>query len=165
MLRNIGAIFAGLAVGMALNWVISMEVSSHFYPLPAELTQEMPEGLNPEEQNDFKAARVESWKAYIPTLPAAAFILPILGHLALAFCGGWVAARLSASNPQPDRHPLREGPLGVAMIVGVLSLMAGIGNAVMIGVPLWMWIEMPFYLILAWVAGNIEVKRRAALAG
>jgi hypothetical protein len=50
------------------------------------------------------------------------------------------------------------------MIVGVLSLIAGITNAVMLSVPIWMWIEMPFYLVLAWAAGNIEVKRRAALA-
>ena len=164
MLRNLIAVLVGLIVGVQVNTWISMDLSSIFYQLPAELAQEMPEGLNPDEQKVFTDARMEAWVAYIQTLPATAFILPILGHLAMAFCGGWVAAGLSSASTKPDRHPLREGPLGVAMIVGVLSLIAGITNAVMLSVPIWMWIEMPFYLVLAWVAGNIEVKRRAALA-
>jgi hypothetical protein len=37
-------------------------------------------------------------------------------------------------------------------------------NALQLTIPTWMWLEMPFYLLLAWYAGNIEVKRRAALA-
>jgi hypothetical protein len=164
MLRNLIAVLVGLILGVQVNTWISMDLSSIFYQLPAELAQEMPEGLNPDEQKVFTDARMEAWVAYSQTLPATAFILPILGHLAMAFCGGWVAAGLSSASTKPDRHPLREGPLGVAMIVGVLSLIAGITNAVMLSVPIWMWIEMPFYLVLAWAAGNIEVKRRAALA-
>jgi len=148
MLRNLGAVFAGMIVGMALNMAIIM-LNLIFFP--------MPEGLSMEDREGFSA-----WAA---TLPDSAFILPMVAHLAQAFGGGWLAARLGASSPKPDRHPLREGPLGLAMIVGVLSLVGGIMNALSMEIPSWMWIEMPFYLVLAWAAGNIEVKRRAALAG
>ncbi len=96
----------------------------------------------------------EAFSAWASTLPDTAYILPVVAHLAQAFFGGWLAARLAASSP-----------LNLAMIVGVLSLLGGLYNAVSMEIPTWMWIEMPFYLIVAWAAGNIEVKRRAALAG
>ena len=137
MLRNVGAVFAGLIVGMALNMAIIMV---NLIPFP------MPEGLSMQDQEGFSA--------WAKTLPATAFILPMVAHLAQAFFGGWAAARLGASSP-----------MRLAMIIGVGSLLGGIYNAMSLEIPTWMWIEMPFYLVLAWVAGNIEVKRRAALAG
>lgn len=136
MLRNVGAVIAGMFVGMALNMAIIM-INLISFP--------MPEGLSMQDQEGFSA-----WAA---TLPDSAFILPMVAHLAQAFGGGWLAARLGGSSP-----------MVLAMIVGVLSLGGGIMNAVSLEIPTWMWIEMPFYLVLAWVAGNIEVKRRAALA-
>jgi hypothetical protein len=136
MLRNIGAVVAGMVVGMALNMALIM---LNLIPFP------MPEGLSMQDQENFSA--------WAKTLPETAFILPMVAHLAQAFFGGWVAARLGASSP-----------MVLAMIIGVLSLGGGIMNALSMEIPTWMWIEMPFYLVLAWVAGNIEVKRRAALA-
>ena len=136
LLRNIGAVIAGMIVGMALNMAIIM-ANLIFFP--------MPEGLSMQDQEGFSA-----WAA---TLPDSAFILPMMAHLAQAFGGGWLAARLGASNP-----------MVLAMIVGVLSLVGGIMNALSMEIPTWMWLEMPFYLVLAWAAGNIEVKRRTALA-
>ena len=137
MLRNVGAVFAGLIVGMALNMAIVM---ANLIPFP------MPEGLSMQDQEGFSA--------WAKTLPATAWILPMVAHLAQAFFGGWVAARLGAS-----------APMRLAMIIGVGSLLGGIYNAMSLEIPTWMWIEMPFYLVFAWMAGNIEVKRRAALAG
>ena len=137
MLRNIGAVIAGLIVGMALNMALIMV---NLIPFP------MPEGVSMQDQ--------EAFSAWASTLPDTAFILPMVAHLAQAFFGGWVAARLGAS-----------APLRLAMIIGVGSLLGGIYNAMSLEIPTWMWIEMPFYLVFAWMAGNIEVKRRAALAG
>jgi uncharacterized protein (DUF983 family) len=84
-------------------------------------------------------------------MPGAAWILVFAAHLAQAFVGGWVAARLGASKP-----------MLLAMIVGVLSMAAGVMNAIQLATPMWTWIEMPFYLVVAWLAGRMEVKRRAA---
>ncbi len=74
----------------------------------------------------------------------------IAAHLGQAFVGGWVAARLGASRR-----------MMLAMIVGVLSLAGGIANAIMLSTPMWTWIEMPLYLVVAWLAGRMELARRA----
>ncbi len=50
----------------------------------------------------------------------------------------------------------------LAMIIGVLSLIGGIMNAMSIPLPAWTYIEMPLYLVVAWFAGSLEVKRRAS---
>ena len=50
----------------------------------------------------------------------------------------------------------------LAMVVGLLSLAGGIVNAAMLSAPLWTWIEMPFYPLVAWLAGRIELARRVA---
>ncbi len=47
------------------------------------------------------------------------------------------------------------------LIVGVLSLAGGIANAIMRSTPAWTWIEMPLYLVVAWLAGRMELARRA----
>ena len=49
----------------------------------------------------------------------------------------------------------------LALIIGTLSLAGGIMNFVMLSAPAWTWIEMPFYLVVAWLAGRLEVARRA----
>ena len=72
-------------------------------------------------------------------------------HLGQSFGGGWVAASLSAS------HPMR-----FALIIGVLSLVGGILNMMSIRGPTWMMIEVPLYIAVAWGAGRLEERRRAA---
>jgi hypothetical protein len=134
MFRHLSAVIAGLVIGMIANMAIIM-LNLVIYP--------MPEGLSMDDQ--------EAFSAWVSTLPETSFLLPMVAHMAQAFFGGWVAARLGSSHP-----------MALAMIVGVLSLVGGIINALSLAIPTWMWIEMPFYLVLAWVAGTIELKRRAA---
>ena len=74
-----------------------------------------------------------------------------LGPLTRSFCGGWVAARLGSSRP-----------MLLAMIVGAVSLAGGVMMMARVKGPAWMAIELPLYLVVAWLAGNIEQKRRAA---
>jgi hypothetical protein len=50
------------------------------------------------------------------------------------------------------------------MIVGALSLAGGIANAVMLSPPAWTLIEMPLYLVVAWLAGKQVEKSRAGAA-
>lgn len=127
MLRNIGAVIAGLLVGMLVN-ILVVQLNFAFFPLPAGV-----------EMSD-----TEQMKNVIAQMPPAAWILVFAAHLLQAFVGGWVAARLGASHR-----------MVLAMIVGFLSLAGGVANAVMLSLPAWAWIEMPLYLVVAWLAGRM----------
>ncbi len=136
MLRNIGAVIVGLILGMIVNITLIMLNGYVLFP--------MPEGMDmndPEQMND-----------YVATLPTMAILVVIAAHLGQAFVGGWVAARLAGSRP-----------MLLAMIIGVLSLAGGVISMVQITTsPKWMYVELPLYLVLAWLAGRMEQKPRAA---
>lgn len=136
MIRNVCAVLAGLIVGMVFNLVV-VGVDFILYP--------MPEGV------DFQDT--EGVAAYIKSLPLLALLIVLVAHLGQAFFGGWVAAILSRNNP-----------MMVAMIVGGLSLIAGLINMLELSLPAWMWIEMPLYLVVAWIAAKLELKRRGSRA-
>jgi len=106
----------------------------------------MPESVDPGDP--------EQMNAWVATLPTTALLVVVAAHLAQSYMGGWVAARLSASRP-----------MLLAMIVGVVSLAGGIYMMTIIDGPKWMVIELPLYLVVAWLAGRTEVRRRAATAG
>ena len=133
MIRNICAVLIGLVAGMIINMLIVM-FSTVLYP--------MPEGVN---FNDR-----EGLAAYIETLPVTAFLIVMLAHLGQAFFGGWIAALISRKNP-----------MLVAMVIGVLSMLAGLYNLSTLPAPAWMWIEVPLYLVAAWVAARLVLARRA----
>ena len=135
MLRNVGAVIAGLVVGMFVNLAL-VQLNTVLFPLPA--------GVDLADSAQMRDA--------IQDLPAAAWILVFAAHLSQSFVGAWVAARLGASHW-----------MTLAMIVGVVSLGAGIANAMMLSAPAWTWLEMPFYLVVAWMAGRTETARRMAV--
>ncbi len=137
MIRNICAVLIGLVAGMAVNMVIVM-LSTVLYP--------MPEGVG---FNDR-----EGLAAYIETLPATAFLIVMLAHLGQAFFGGWIAALIGRKNP-----------MLVAMVIGVLSMLAGLYNLSTLPAPAWMWIEVPLYLVAAWAAARLVLARRTAHQG
>ena len=122
-----------------------MAVNMSLIVLNAYVLFPMPDGMdmsNPEEFN-----------AYVASLPTAAFFVVLAAHLGQSFVGAWLAARIGSSIP-----------MVLAMIVGVLSLAGGIMNMMTIKGPDWMYIELPLYLGVAWVAGQMEVKRQLHLA-
>lgn len=135
MIRNVLAVLAGLATGMVTNMALVMLNAHVLFPMPAGIDMNDPVQMN----------------AYIAPLPATAFILVVAAHLGQSFVGGWTAARLGASKP-----------MLLAMIIGVLSLVGGVMNMMQLDLPNWMYAELPLYLVVAWLAGRIEVKRRAA---
>ncbi len=135
MLRNVGAVLAGLVVGMAVNMAFVLLNSMVLFPMPEGMDMNDPVQMN----------------AYVATLPTPAFFVVLVAHLGQSFCGGWLAARLGASRP-----------MLLAMIIGVLSLVGGILNMMQIQGPSWMVIELPLYLVVAWLAGRLETKRREA---
>ena len=134
MFRNVIAVIIGIIAGMALNMGI-LEINYLAYPIPEGL------GIN-------DPAQLQN---YVNALPALAFLVVMVAHLAQSFGGGWVAARLGSSRP-----------MLLAMIVGTVSFAGGVLMMTMVKGPGWMAIELPLYLVVAWAAGNIEQKRRAA---
>ena len=133
MFRNVIAAIIGIVAGMALNMGI-LEINYLAYPIP--------EGID---IND--PAQLQN---YVNALPALAFLVVMAAHLAQSFGGGWVAARLGSSRP-----------MLLAMIVGALSLAGGVMMMTMVQGPAWMANELPLYLVVAWIAGRMEQKRRA----
>ncbi len=132
-LKMFGALVIGLYLGLKINLDL-VGVNMDYFPPP--------EG--------FDWTDAEATKIYLSSLPASAFVLVILAHLGQAFFGGWLAARLAPG------YPMR-----MAMTIGVLSMIGGILNQMMIPLPSWTWAETPFYLIVAYGAGILEEKRRS----
>ncbi len=136
MIRNIVAVLVGLTVGMGVNMAIITLNARVLFPVPEGLNMDVPEEMN----------------AYVATLPFAAFLVVIVAHLGQAFVGGWVAARFGESRV-----------MALAMIVGAVSLAGGITSMVMIDGPAWLVVELPLYLVVAWWAGRLELRRRESV--
>jgi MFS family permease len=135
VIRNIVAVVVGLAAGMAVNMSLVMLNAYVLFPMPEGMDMNDPEQMN----------------AWVATLPTAAFFVVIAAHLGQSFVGGWVAARLGSSRP-----------MLLAMIVGLASLAGGIMSMMSIKGPAWLVIELPLYLVVAWLAGRMEINRRLA---
>ncbi len=135
MIRNIVAVVVGLVAGMAVNMSLVMLNARVLFPMPEGTDMNNPEQLN----------------AWVATLPTAAFFVVIAAHLGQSFVGGWVAARLGPSRP-----------MLLAMIVGLASLAGGVMSMMSIKGPAWLVVELPLYLVVAWLAGRMEINRRLA---
>jgi len=134
MLRNIGAVLAGLVVGGVWNMALIMVNATVVHPMPAGTDMNDPEQM----------------KAYIATLPVLGFVMVLLAHTGQAWFGGWVAARLGRSRP-----------MLLAGIVGALTLAGAAYNQVALAGPAWMWIDLPLIALAAWFAGKVVRERRA----
>ena len=132
VLLGILGVVVGLIVGMALNMAFIM-LNWALFPMPEGMDMNDPDQMN----------------AYVRTLPLMALLIVVAAHQGQSLVGGWIAARLGESRP-----------MLLAMIVGVLTMAGGIANMTMIEHPPWMYVEVPLYLVVAWLAGSIEVKRR-----
>ena len=136
MVWNFLAVVIGLGAGMAVNMALVLLNAKVLYPAP--------EGL------DFKDK--QRFQAYVDTLPAPAFLVVMAAHLGQAFVGGLVAASLAESRP-----------VTLALIVGGISLLGGVMMMRTVKGPRWTLIELPLYLVLAYVAGTIAAAGSAAV--
>ena len=135
MIRNAVAVMTGYIVGSVINMaLIQLKILVLFPPA---------EGID--------VGDIVQFNRYIATLPTEAFLFIIAAHLSQSFVGAWITARLSSSHT-----------MILAMGIGVLSLAGGIMSMTMTEGPAWLMIELPLYLVVAWAAGNGELKRRAA---
>lgn len=139
ILIAIVAVIVGTLIGGMANYLIGM-LNVMLFPLPDGMTY----------SDMFDADAQETLVVWISSLPQSAFILVLVAHLIQAFIGGFVAALIAKRNM-----------MCVAMVVGVLTLIAGIINILSIPTPVWLWIEMPLYLLVAWWAAKLVIRMRS----
>lgn len=131
MLKKIAAVVVGLIAGV-LTITLIERITSGMYPYP--------EGMD---VNDM-----EAFKAYAKSLPAAAFAMVMLGHLAGAFISGIVATLIIKNSLKP------------ALIAGGIFTGVGLLNLLMLNIhPAWMWSEMVLYLPFAYLGGKIVLQK------
>ena len=82
MLRNVAGVVLGIVLGSVANMAL-VSLNMSLFPLPAGASTEDP----------------QAFRAYIASLPAAAFLLPFLAHFSQVFVGGLVAAKVGRAAP------------------------------------------------------------------
>ncbi len=130
MIRNIGALIAGIVTAFASIYLIEM-LGHTLYPPPPDLDFSNPEAIRP----------------YIATLPIIALLFPMFGWFIGAFAGSLVANFCGDAKPYV-----------FAGIVGGLVLAATIANLIMIPHPLWFSITALIGIVAsAWLANRVAV--------
>jgi hypothetical protein len=131
VMRNVGAVAAGLLVGASVNMALILLNFKWFFPLPADVTF-----------ND-----TERFAEYIATqLPATAFAVVFAAHYGQAVVGGYLAAALGTVSSSRM----------LAQIVAVLTMAGSIVNNLSMRqqIPAWTWIEIPWYPVVGWLVGT-----------
>ncbi len=114
VIRNILAVIAGAVIGSLVNGSL-IKISGSIIPPPAGADVTTEEGL----------------KAAMHLFEPKHFIMPFLAHAMGTFTGAMIAAAIAANNK-----------MKMAMVVGILFLMAGIANVLILSAPMWLiyWI-------------------------
>eukprot|EP00041_Stephanoeca_diplocostata_P005193 m.57840 g.57840 ORF g.57840 m.57840 type:complete len:141 (-) comp15624_c0_seq2:123-545(-) len=124
----------GFVVGMMANMAFVL-ANMALFP--------MPEGTTFED--------TEKFQEYISTLPETAFILVLAAHISQSYVGAAVASRLCTAT---------ETIMTVALVIGFLSLIGGLINMQTVQGPTWLYIEIPLYIVVAYIAGSTETQSR-----
>lgn len=122
MIRSALVLLAGV-VAAVLVVVLMDRVVASIYPLPAGIDLNNP----------------ESMRQAVAALPAAAFLLLVVGWALAAGAGSYLAARLSTHNRATH-----------GLIVTLFVLVATVANLAAIPHPVWLW---PATIILIPAAG------------
>ncbi|MBL4715766.1 MAG: hypothetical protein COC01_03635 [Bacteroidetes bacterium] len=128
MLRNSLSIAAGIITGGILIFLVE-KLGHTIYPHPA----------------DFDYTDKEALAELIQNAPIGALLFVILAWTVGSFGGGLVASLIS-----------NEAKMRKALIVGVVLMLLGIMNMMMIPHPLWFWaLGLAVYLPMAYLGGKI----------
>jgi hypothetical protein len=129
ILRNILAVIAGAILGSIVNMGLIMMSSSVIAP-PAGADVTTAEGL----------------KASMHLFEPRHFIFPFLAHALGTFVGAYIAARIAGTHK-----------MAMALIVGVLFVIGGVANVLMLPSPLWFTLLdlIVAYLPMAYLAGKL----------
>lgn len=130
--RNLLGIIAGAIIGAIVNGGL-ITVSGMVIPPPAGADLTTSDGL----------------KAAMHLMEPKHFIFPFLAHALGTFVGAYLAARIAATRK-----------MTMALIVGVLFLIGGIINVVMLPSPLWFTLVdlIVAYLPMAYLGGKFGNK-------
>ena len=133
-LRNILAVVAGFMVGSVINMAIIMVSGSIIPP---------PDGAD--------VTTVEGLKASISLFEPKHFLFPFLAHAIGTFVGAFIAALIA------PKYRMR-----FSLSIGILFLMGGIANVIMLPSPLWFTILdlVGAYLPMAYLAGTLATKKK-----
>lgn len=133
IVRNILAVIAGAVIGSLVNGSLIMMSSSIITP---------PAGANVTTEEGLKAA--------MHLFEPKHFIMPFLAHALGTLNGAMIAVAIAANNK-----------MKMAMVVGVLFLMAGIANVLILSAPMWFNILdlVAAYLPMAYLGGKIMIKK------
>ena len=132
MLRDVGAVVAGLAVSVAVIMAVQM-VGHAIWPPP--------EGLD---WNDTEVVRT-----YASQLPFLALLFPIVSYFLGALAGPYVACRIGTLKP-----------LVFVGIIGIVLLAFTIANLIQIPHPVWFSVlAVAAVLIGGWLALQLGPKR------
>ncbi len=136
VVKNILAFVAGAVLGSVVNMLIIM-LSSFVIPPPLGADVTTAEGL----------------KASMHLFEPRHFIMPFLAHALGTFVGAFIAASIAAT------HKMK-----LALGIGVLFLIGGITNVLMLPSPLWFSvIDLAVaYIPMAYIGGMLAVRRAAA---
>jgi ABC-type transport system involved in multi-copper enzyme maturation permease subunit len=135
VIRRIGAVLAGLAIAIAI--IMACEMIPHaLYPPPPGMDM----------------MDLEQVKPYLAKLPATAFLIVLIGHLAATLAGTAATAGIAKS-----RQP--------AYVLGTLLFAGGIYNAVKIPQPVWFSVaSFAIYIIATMVGARLAAPRRSESA-
>ena len=133
ILKNILAVIAGTVAGSAVNMGIIMVGGSVIPP---------PEGAD--------VTTAEGLKASMHLFGPRHFIMPFLAHALGTLAGALIAAAIGASRK-----------MMLAIIVGVLFLIGGITNVLMLPSPLWFNILdlVAAYIPMGYIGGKLMIKK------
>ncbi len=137
VVKNILAFVAGALFGSVVNMIIIM-LSGIVIPPPSGTDVTTAEGL----------------KASMHLFEPRHFIMPFLAHALGTFAGAFIAASIAAT------HKMK-----LALGIGVLFLIGGITNVLMLPSPLlFSVIDLAVaYIPMAYLGGMLAVRRAAAL--
>lgn len=131
--KNVIAVIVGLVVGSIVNMGI-VTISGSIIPPP----------------NGTDVTTIEGLKASIHLFEPKHFLFPFLAHALGTFVGAFIAAKIAGSNK-----------MRMAYIVGIVFLVGGLMNVLMLPSPLWFSIVdlVGAYIPMAYIAGKLALPK------
>jgi hypothetical protein len=130
--RNILAVISGLILGSTFNWLF-LEVGGTIIPPPAGADVSTMEGL----------------KSALPFFEPKHFLFPFLAHAVGTLTGALFATMIAKSKQR-----------ALSLIIGILFLIGGIMNVVMLPSPIWFSITdlLLAYIPMAYLGYSLGMK-------